>query len=71
MSEEDWEDQTQYDGFEVNREEDRVYLIFSAIDGETQMFDLHPDDAATLAIALALAAQSPEESTSGEHPADD
>lgn len=58
----EWTDQEDWDGYEVNRQGDTVFLILSRVDSDTVFaLTLTPEDATTVGLALAQAGQEPKE----------
>lgn len=62
----EWQEDQGWDGYEVNRQGDQVFLIVSRSDGDGEAYGLafDPEDAQTVGLALAQAGQEAlEEST--------
>jgi hypothetical protein len=58
----DWESEDPWDAYEVQRFEDQVTLVFTRINGDIQGFNMTPEDATSIGVALVQAGQEPEES---------
>lgn len=61
VTEDEWEDGDSWETYEVNRHGDWVYYRVSKRDGTSYVQEICPEDALNIGLALAQAAQDPEE----------